>query len=51
MNAKKAAPYLLILGMMFLVIGLATDNKGFAVVSFLLVILALLTGGRWMRRK
>jgi len=41
----------LILGMVFLTIGLATDQTAFTWISIAFVLIALVTGGKWLRRK
>ncbi|GAB1472378.1 hypothetical protein MASR2M66_32560 [Chloroflexota bacterium] len=46
---RKASTYLLILGMIFLVIGMITDNTVFTWISIVLVFLSLILGGRWLR--
>ena len=49
LNKRKASGVFLILGMTFLVIGLATDNTAFSWVAIIFVLLSLLLGGRWLR--
>ena len=48
-DKKKVSAYLLILGMTFLVIGIATDNTVFTWISIAFVLISLLLGGRWLR--
>jgi hypothetical protein len=48
-NKRKISGALLFLGMVFLVIGLATDYKTFSWAAILLVVLSLILGGRWLR--
>jgi uncharacterized membrane protein HdeD (DUF308 family) len=48
-NKRKASGAFLILGMVFLVIGLSTDNTIFTWVSIACIVLSLVLGGRWMR--
>ena len=48
-NKRKASSIFLILGMTFLVIGIATDNIAFSWVAIVFVVLSLLLGGRWLR--
>ena len=48
-NKRKASGIFLILGMTFLVIGIATDNTAFSWVAIVFVVLSLLLGGRWLR--
>lgn len=49
LNKRKASGVFLILGMTFLVIGLATDNTAFSWAAIIFVLLSLLLGGRWLR--
>ena len=49
LNKRKASGVFLILGMTFLVIGLATDNTVFSWAAIIFVLLSLLLGGRWLR--
>ena len=46
---RKSSGIFLILGMAFLVIGIATDNTAFSWVAIVFVVLSLVLGGRWMR--
>jgi hypothetical protein len=48
-NKRKLSGALLLIGMVFLVIGLATDNTVFSWAAIVLVLLALILGGRWLR--
>ena len=48
-NNRKVSGYLLILGMTFLVIGIATDNTIFSWLAVAFVLLSLILGGRWLR--
>ena len=48
---RRASMGFLILGMVFLVIGLATDQTVFTWVSIAFVLISLVTGGKWLRRK
>ncbi len=41
----------LILGMVFLTIGLATDQTAFTWISIAFVLISLVLGGKWFRRK
>ncbi|GAB4543168.1 MAG: hypothetical protein Fur002_14710 [Anaerolineales bacterium] len=51
MFKRKASGAFLLVGMVFLVIGLATDNKIFSWAALALLLLFLLSGGRWLRRR
>ena len=48
-NKRRSSSAFLILGMAFLVIGLATDNTSFTWVAIVFVLLSLILGGRWLR--
>ena len=48
-NKRKVSGYLLLLGMVFLVIGITTDNTVFSWVSVGFLLISLLLGGRWLR--
>lgn len=48
-NKRKTSAAFLILGMVFLVIGLATDNTAFTWAAIVFVLLSLILGGRWLR--
>ena len=47
-NKRKASGAFLILGMTFLVIGLATDNTAFSWLAIAFIVISLIAGGRWM---
>ena len=49
MNKKQISAISLMLGLLFLVIGLATDNTSYTWVSIVFIMLSLILGGRWMR--
>ncbi|MCZ2126593.1 MAG: hypothetical protein LC099_02335 [Anaerolineales bacterium] len=48
-NQRRVSTYLLILGIVFLAIGITTNNTIFSWVSAAMLLLSLLFGGRWMR--
>jgi hypothetical protein len=54
-NMKKQAPrkrssmIFLILGMVFLAIGLATDQTAFTWIAIAFIVISLIAGGRWLR--
>lgn len=48
-NKRKASGVFLYLGMILLVIGLATNNTFFSWAAIIFVVLSLILGGRWMR--
>jgi len=48
---KRSSPVFLILGLTFLTIGLATDQTAFTWIAIAFVLVSLLTGGKWLRKK
>ncbi len=48
---RAASPIFLILGLLFLLIGLFINQDIYTVVAIVLLLLSLITGGRWLRRK
>jgi len=48
-DRRKLSGYLLILGMMFLTIGISTDNTIFSWVAVACVVISLIAGGRWIK--
>lgn len=48
-NKRKASGAFLLLGMTFLVLGIATDNTIFSWAAIVFVLISLFLGGRWMR--
>jgi len=48
-NKQKASMVFLVLGMTFLVIGIATDNTAFSWAAIAFILISLVLGGRWMR--
>ena len=48
-NKRKTSGAFLVLGMAFLIIGIATNNTAFSWAAILFVLLSLLLGGRWLR--
>ena len=48
---RRASMGFLILGMVFLVVGLATDQTVFTWISIAFVLISLVAGGKWLRRK
>ena len=49
LNKRKLSGAFLMLGMVFLVIGIATDQTYFSWAAIVLVLLSLILGGRWLR--
>jgi len=50
-NKRKASGFLLILAMVFLVLGISTDNTLFTWLAIALVLASLILGGRWLRKR
>jgi hypothetical protein len=48
---RRSSMGFLILGMVFLTIGLATDQTAFTWISIAFVLVSLVMGGRWLRKK
>ncbi len=48
-SRKRSSMFLLVLGMVFLTIGLATDQAAFTWAAIVFVLLSLVLGGRWLR--
>jgi membrane protein implicated in regulation of membrane protease activity len=49
MHRKNSSSIFLILGLVFLVIGISTDQTAFSWIAIAFVVLSLILGGRWMR--
>jgi hypothetical protein len=48
---RSASPIFLILGLLFFVAALATDNNVFTVIAIVFLLASLVSGGRWLRIK
>lgn len=48
-NKRKASSAFLLIGMVFFVIGLSTDNTIFTWAAIAFIVISLLLGGRWLR--
>jgi hypothetical protein len=48
---RKISPIFLFAGMIFLAIGFITNNHIFTLISIAFLIVSLITGGRWLRKK
>lgn len=48
-NRRNLSGAFLILGMVFLFLGLATDNTIFTWAAIVFVLISLILGGRWLR--
>ena len=49
--SRRASPIFLILGITFLAIGIATDQTAFTWVAIAFLVISLVRGGRWLRRR
>jgi hypothetical protein len=48
---KRYSSIFLILGLAFLAVGIATDQTAFSWMAVAFVLISLITGGRWLRRR
>ena len=48
---RRSSSVFLILGLVFLTMGLATDQTAFTWIAIAFVLISLVTGGRWLRKK
>lgn len=48
---KRYSTIFLILGIAFLIIGMATNQTAFSWIAVAFVLISLISGGRWLRRK
>jgi len=48
---RRFTSVFLILGLAFLAIGISTDQKAFTWIAIAFVVLSLLSGGKWLRRR
>jgi len=48
---KQYSSAFLILGIAFLAIGIATDQTAFSWIAVAFILISLLAGGRWLRRR
>jgi len=48
---KRYSTIFLILGLVFLAIGMATNQTAFSWIAIAFVLLSLISGGRWLRRR
>jgi membrane protein implicated in regulation of membrane protease activity len=48
---KRSSMIFLVLGLVFLTIGFATDQTAFTWIAVAFVLISLLAGGKWLRRK
>lgn len=48
---RRSATVFLILGLVFLTIGLATDQTAFTWIAIAFVLLSLVMGGKWLRKR
>jgi hypothetical protein len=48
---KRSSMIFLVLGLVFLTIGFATDQTAFTWIAIAFVLISLLAGGKWLRRR
>ncbi|HEX5807270.1 MAG TPA: hypothetical protein VFY25_01285 [Anaerolineales bacterium] len=48
---RRYSTIFLILGLAFLAIGIATDQTAFSWISIVFILLSLILGGRWVRKR
>ena len=48
---KRYSSVFLVLGLAFLVIGIATDQTAFSWIAIAFIVISLVSGGRWLRRR
>jgi hypothetical protein len=48
---KRYSPIFLILGIAFLAVGIATNQTAFSWIAVVFVLISLISGGRWLRRR
>jgi hypothetical protein len=51
MKSKRASTIFLILGLAFLTIGIASDQTAFSWIAIAFILISLVTGGRWLRKR
>jgi len=49
LNKRNISMIFLVLGMVFLTLGITTDNKIFSWVAIASIVISILAGGRWLR--
>jgi len=50
-SRKRISMIFLVLGLAFLAIGIATNQTAFSWLAIAFVLISLVTGGKWMRRR
>jgi len=50
-NRQQTSRVFLVLGIIFLVLGISTDYTTFSWVSVAFIIISLVVGGRWLRQR
>ncbi len=49
MNKRRYSTIFLILGLVFLAVGIGTDNTAFSYAAIAFVLISLILSGRWLR--
>ena len=50
-SIKRSSTIFLILGLVFLTIGLASDQTAFTWIAIAFIVISLVAGGKWLRRR
>lgn len=51
MKRKRSSTIFLVLGLAFLTVGLATDQTVFSWISIAFIMISLVMGGKWLRKR
>lgn len=51
MKRKRSSTIFLILGLTFLAVGIATNQTAFSWIAIAFVLLSLILGGKWLRKR
>lgn len=51
MKRKRSSTIFLVLGLAFLAVGLATDQTVFSWISIAFIMISLVMGGKWLRKR
>jgi len=49
LNKRNSSTIFLVLGMVFLILGISTNNTVFSWIAIAFIVMSLVAGGRWMR--
>jgi hypothetical protein len=51
LDRRNVSTIFLVLGLIFLAIGISTDIKTYSGIAIAFILISLIAGGRWMRRR